>query len=62
MNTAFDKVSIEELLPCGFEDFMDALVPGRIVCNAPGGSDAPPPSASRDTIPCPPPDFDDIPF
>jgi hypothetical protein len=60
-NALFEKVSVEELQPCGFEDFMAALVP-QVACNAPGGSDAPPPLSYRDTIPCPPPDFDDIPF
>ena len=53
--TPYDRVSIEEMNPTGWEDFTDWLLAGRPVCNAPGGSD---------TIPCPPPadEDDDLPF
>jgi hypothetical protein len=63
MNTAIcERVSVDELVPTGYESFMDMLMAGRPVCNARGGNDTAPPS-SRDTIPCPPPDFsDDLPF
>ena len=58
-SNTYDRVSIEELNPSGWEDFTDYLMEGRPVVTSPGGCDTLP---SRDTLPCPPPDFDDFPF
>jgi ABC-type Fe3+ transport system substrate-binding protein len=52
-STTFERVSIEELNPTGWEDFTDCLFEGRTVVTAPGGSD---------TIPCPPPEAEEFPY